>query len=90
VIVDGQPVGQLRVDRRPDAIHVVDVSLLPQARGRGIGTRVITTLLDEARAAGLAVTLAVFEHSRARGLYERLGFAETGSEGAQVTMRWPT
>lgn len=66
----------------------MDIALLSQARGRGIGTRVITALLDEARAAERPVTLAVFAHSPARRLYQRLGFTETAARGAQVTMRW--
>ncbi|HEX6390541.1 MAG TPA: GNAT family N-acetyltransferase, partial [Solirubrobacteraceae bacterium] len=80
--------GQLRVARDADAIHLVDIALLPAARGRGIGTQLISALMDEARAAALPLTLAVFPDSRARSLYERLGFTETAAEGAQITMCW--
>jgi GNAT superfamily N-acetyltransferase len=88
VVVDGQAVGQLRVARDAHAIHLVDIALLPAARGRGTGTLVITALMDEARAGGLPLTVAVFPDSRSRGLYQRLGFTETAGEGGQITMRW--
>ncbi|MFN7222512.1 MAG: GNAT family N-acetyltransferase [Paracoccaceae bacterium] len=51
-------------------------------RGRGIGTALVTALIDEARNRGYrAIRLEVIDTNvRARALYERLGFAVTHSE----------
>ena len=35
--VDGRPAGRLYVDRRPGDLRIVDIALLPEFRGRGIG-----------------------------------------------------
>jgi ribosomal protein S18 acetylase RimI-like enzyme len=69
-----QPIGRLYVDRAMDEIRVVDILLAEQARGKGIGTQLLTSLLDEARIADKPVRLHVLKHDRAMALYQRLGF----------------
>jgi ribosomal protein S18 acetylase RimI-like enzyme len=53
-----------------------------EARGRGVGSRLIEAICDEARARGYAeVRLDVIDTNwRARELYERQGFAAVGIE----------
>lgn len=52
------------------------------ARGRGIGSRLVEAICDEARARGYGeVRLDVIDSNwRAKALYERLGFAVAGEE----------
>ena len=52
------------------------IGVLPQYEGRGIGTRMLTRMLDEARRRGAAETLLEVreDNPRARRLYERFGF----------------
>lgn len=88
VEVDGRPVGRLIVDRRPGDIRVVDVSLVPQARGAGIGTRLLEDLIAEARATGRIVSIHVEAHNRAAELYARLGFAVAADLGVYRRMEW--
>ena len=78
VLVDGEPAGRLYVDRWRDEIRIVDIALLPEHRGRGIGTALLRELLAEADAAGKPVTIHVEKFNPARRLYERLGFVENG------------
>jgi ribosomal protein S18 acetylase RimI-like enzyme len=86
VLVDGEPGGRLYVDRRDDEIHVVDVALLPEHRGRGLGTRLMREVLAEADAAGKRVTIYVERFNRALSLYERLGFSQIGDEGVYLLL----
>jgi ribosomal protein S18 acetylase RimI-like enzyme len=72
--LDGTPIGRLYVDRGPLELRLMDIALLPEHRGRGIGGGVVRDLIDEAVAAGVPVTLHVEAHNPARRLYERLGF----------------
>ena len=53
-----------------------------EARGQGVGSRLIEAICDEARSRGYAeVRLDVIDTNwRARALYERLGFSVAGSE----------
>jgi ribosomal protein S18 acetylase RimI-like enzyme len=74
VLLEGEPVGRLYVDRWEREIRIVDVAILPEWRRRGIGERLIRGLFAEADAAGKQVSIHVEQYNPARGLYERLGF----------------
>jgi GNAT superfamily N-acetyltransferase len=81
VVVDGAPGGRLYVDRAADEIRIVDIALLPDHRGKGVGTVLIRRILDEGSATGRPVTIHVERGNRARGLYERLGFRQISTTG---------
>jgi ribosomal protein S18 acetylase RimI-like enzyme len=81
VLVDGEPAGRLYVDRREDEIRIVDIALLPEHRGRGIGTLLLGELLSEADAAGKSVTIHVERLNPALRLYARLGFSVAEDKG---------
>jgi ribosomal protein S18 acetylase RimI-like enzyme len=81
-------IGRLYVDRWPDQIRVVDIALLPAARGRGFGGALLRSILDEGRTRGLPVTIHVEANNRALGLYRRLGFRHVDSNGIYYLMRW--
>ena len=74
VLVDEKPAGRLYVVQLPSAFHVVDISLLPEYRGHGIGSQLIKNIQAEATRLQLPVQLQVVEGSEARGFYDRLGF----------------
>jgi GNAT superfamily N-acetyltransferase len=86
VVVDGEPAGRLIVARREGAILVVDISLLPEHRSRGVGTRLLRPILDEASELGATVTVHVERFNRARALYERLGFTPVAEHGVYLRM----
>jgi|SRR5580698_3644612 ribosomal protein S18 acetylase RimI-like enzyme len=86
VLRDGQPVGQLWVDRSQDELRVLDVALMPGHQRSGLGTSLLTGLLNEARERNVPVRLHVFADNPARRLYERLGFSAVGPAGAYQEM----
>jgi GNAT superfamily N-acetyltransferase len=42
---DGIPIGRLYVDRQPDQILIVDIAVLPEYRGAGIGSVLMSEIL---------------------------------------------
>lgn len=89
LIVSGQEVlGRLYVDRGHTALHVLDIALLPQHRGKGVGTRLLTELLAEAGAARKPVEIYVERFNPARRLYDRLGFCQVADQGAYLLLEW--
>ena len=77
---DGRPVGFLFCilgDRGRNTAHVTDLYVRAEARNKGIGTALLSEVLQPAREAGLDhVSLEVLlRNTEARRLYERLGFA---------------
>jgi len=85
---DGWPVGRLYVDRWEKEIRIVDITLLPEFRGSGIGTKLLRELQEEARAAGKSLTIHVERFNRALELYQRLGFEQIEDKGVYLLMEW--
>ena len=83
---DGAPAGRLIVDGSGNHIEVIDIALLPEFRGHGIGTHVLRGILAEAERLGRAVRLHVEKQNRAVHLYERLGFTTRGGVGMYFAM----
>jgi ribosomal protein S18 acetylase RimI-like enzyme len=70
----GAPAGRLYIDRRPGVLHIIDITLLPPFRGRGLGSELLQRLQAEAAAAGQSVRIHVERQNPALHLYQRLGF----------------
>ena len=90
VLVDGTPAGRLYVDRTDDEIRVVDISLLPEHRGLGVGGALLDAILDEGDRDRLPVTIHVERHNPARRLYDRLGFQVVDDLGVYLFLRRPS
>ena len=84
--VDGRPAGRLYVSRWPAEIRIVDIALLPEFRGRGVGETLLRRIIDEAAGSGRAVSIHVETSNPARRLYERLGFEEASHAGVYALM----
>ena len=89
VLVEGRPAGRLIVYRGEHDIRIVDVALLPEHRGRGIGTALLRPILDEASESGRKVSIHVERFNPAQRLYRRLGFEAAGDEGVYLLMERP-
>jgi ribosomal protein S18 acetylase RimI-like enzyme len=88
VEVDGVAVGRLLVDATGGDVTVVDVALVPDARGHGVGSRLLGGVLEAARAQERRVTLYVLGSNPALLLYLRLGFVVVGEQGLHLQMAW--
>ena len=89
VVVEGGDAGALSVEDRADEVFLADIELLPEYRGRGLGTAIIAAIVADAAARGLPVSLQVLKVNPARRLYERLGFVLTGQTETHFLMSTP-
>jgi ribosomal protein S18 acetylase RimI-like enzyme len=78
----GEAIGRLYLRQVDDRLHIIDISLMPASRNRGIGSAILHDLLGHAREQGLAVSIHVEKFNPARRLYARLGFEEIEDRGA--------
>jgi ribosomal protein S18 acetylase RimI-like enzyme len=83
---DGEPVGRLYVARWAEEIRIMDIALLPEHRGRGVGTQLLRDLLAEGAASGKRVSIHVERENPALRLYERLGFRQVADKGVYVLL----
>lgn len=77
ILFKNKPAGRLFQWESDEAIHVIDISLLPEFRGKGIGKKILTDILQSAKTKNKKVTLNVLKNSDAKRLYSRLGFKKT-------------
>ncbi len=83
------PVGRIVTDRGADALTLVDIALRPERCGRGLGTRLLAAVMDEARAVRRPLRLSVTAHNPgARRLYERLGFVPVQAGELHIELVW--
>jgi ribosomal protein S18 acetylase RimI-like enzyme len=87
--VDGARGGRLYVHRGESDIRIMDIAVAPEFRRRGVGTRLLRELMDEADASGRKLSIHVEQNNPARSLYDRLGFLPAGEHGVYVLMERP-
>ncbi|HEY0376976.1 MAG TPA: GNAT family N-acetyltransferase [Pyrinomonadaceae bacterium] len=91
ILLDGRAAGRLYVARRGYEIRILDLTLLPEHRGEGVGTFLVKQLVDEAARAGLPLNIYVESYNRSRGLFERLGFKKVDradDDGINYLLEW--
>jgi ribosomal protein S18 acetylase RimI-like enzyme len=85
---DGRPIGRWYVLQDPDEIRLLDLALLPEFRGLGLGTQLMRELLKDAAASGRPVRLHVEACNPAFHFYQRLGFRPVANRGVYQLMEW--
>jgi ribosomal protein S18 acetylase RimI-like enzyme len=84
---EGRPIGRLYLEDLPSDRHIIDIALVPDSRGQGIGGAILEDILEQARGLGKGVTIHVEKNNPARSLYVRLGFELTEDLGIYDLMR---
>lgn len=88
VLVDGKEVGWIQVSETENEIHLDQIHLNEEVRGKGIGTKLVRETMANARSIGKPVLLSLLRGNRAITLYRRLGFKPNGSDRTKLHMRW--
>jgi len=88
ILLDEVPVGRIYVHDGPRETRLMDIALLPESRGAGIGGWILANLLRETAQKEKLVTLYVERFNRALHLYQRLGFQVIEDAGVNLYMQW--
>lgn len=83
IVVDGADVGSVAIRPDGDACWLEHFYIATSYQGRGVGSRILAILLDDA----VMYRLNVLQGSPARGLYERHGFVVETQDDVDVFMR---
>jgi ribosomal protein S18 acetylase RimI-like enzyme len=89
ILSGGRPVGRLYVARWPEEIRIVDIAILPEHRGMGIGTHLLRDLISESEESGKPLSIHVERFNPALRLYGRLGFRTVADKGVYLLMQRP-
>jgi len=91
ITADGADLGMLDAGYRPGEIYLARIEIHPDHQGHGIGTRLISALVDEARQKGQDLVPGVLTvNHRGRALCRRLGNTEVarhGDNNIKITMQ---
>jgi GNAT superfamily N-acetyltransferase len=88
ICADGVDIGWLQVSVSSDGLHLHQMHLRDPYRNRGIGSRLICSVMEQARGSRMPVTLNVIRGNPAISLYLRLGFRVVDEETELLRMRW--
>jgi ribosomal protein S18 acetylase RimI-like enzyme len=88
ILLEGAPVGRSYVDRGEGELHILDITVLPQYRNRGIGALLLRRLLDEAGKLGKPVTIYVESFNPSLRFFELLGFQKEQEKGFHFLLKW--
>ncbi|HEY1011858.1 MAG TPA: GNAT family N-acetyltransferase [Herpetosiphonaceae bacterium] len=89
ILLDGEPAGRLYVEQRPAEIRIVDITLLPAHRGRGVGSQILAALIELSERRSLPLSIHVEMYNPALALYKRLGFRHIADNGVYYLMERP-
>lgn len=82
---ENEKIGRLLIARDAGKIHLIDISLLREFRGKGIGSGILERLKTESEMIGLSVFKTNFG---ALNLYRRHDFKIVRESGAYFEMEW--
>jgi ribosomal protein S18 acetylase RimI-like enzyme len=84
----GEDVGWVQIVEFAHRLHLRQIHIVEPFRNRGIGTRLIGSLMRRASRLGKRVTLDVIHGNPAKNLYLRLGFSFVGEDQDKLHMTW--
>ena len=84
ILSDDQPAGMLMTHETESCLYLVDLALLPEFRGAGLGTQILQNLQKKMK----PITLHVLRQNPAVHLYSRLGFITTTEDAIYQQMEW--
>jgi len=87
VVVDGSDAGWIQWRADKESVVLGSIYIAPSMQRKGIGTRVIQTILNSAAQQNQFVTLSVMKINPALALYTRLGFRITGEDDHKLYLR---
>lgn len=76
--LDNQKIGRLYVCELENEIQIIDLTLLPEFRGQGVGTQILTDILQTAEK---PVQIYLESFNQSLNLFTRLGFQIVSDEG---------
>ena len=73
--VDGQRVGMIQILDQTGFVEIGELQIQPSHQNRGIGSRILSDVVDQAHKRGKTVKLSVaLKNERANEFYQRCGF----------------
>jgi ribosomal protein S18 acetylase RimI-like enzyme len=84
----GETVGRLYVNRTGEQISILDITILPEFRRRGIGSEVLARLVEEAQTTGRTVRVYVETFNPSQQFFIKRKFTVMNDDGMNLRLVW--
>lgn len=88
ILVKGGAVGRLYVAEIEKEVRILDITILPDYRSKGIGKPIIRELMAEATAIGKPLRIFIESFNPWLSLFTQLGFEKSDENGYSYLMEW--
>lgn len=88
ILCGDKPIGHVLTSDENGSIRLIDIALVEEERGQGIGTSLLRSLMQECLKNDRALHLQVAQGNPAMRLYQRLGFESAGGDAVYLRMEW--
>lgn len=88
ILNEDAPVGRLYVSKQKTEVRILDITVLPEYRGAGIGTSLIREFLVEADLNQQPVTIWVEQFNPSQAMFQRFGFQLIQEDGYNQLMEY--
>lgn len=89
ILLNNEPIGLLKIDRREDKIEVLQLQVDPSQQGKGLGKTILKEIIEEALSSQQSVVLSVLKTNKAQKLYSSLGFVTIDENEHSYIMEFP-
>jgi ribosomal protein S18 acetylase RimI-like enzyme len=89
IVKDRVQIGRLYLLRETPAVRIIDITLLPEHRGKGTGSAILNEIIQDAAKTRKPVQIHVEKFNPALHLYERLGFEKIADKGVYYLLEKP-
>lgn len=88
IVADDVNVGRLHTVELEEDIKILDITVLPQHRTKGIASSLLNELFDQARDTGKRLVVYVEFYNPSLGFFEKRGFQKAKDEGIYFMLEW--
>ena len=88
ILYSNEPVGRLYVERGEDQIAILDITIVPEHRKKGICTELVIGIKTEAQSTKRSVRIFIEPFNPAQKLFGELGFKAVPDEGVDLRFEW--
>lgn len=88
LLSDDVPCGYYKGEDFTDRIVPYELVLLPEFQGKGIGTKILSEVIERAVSRNVPVKIRALRENRALNLYRKLGFRDVSSDDTHIELEF--
>lgn len=88
ILLKGQKIGLLKIAAHQNSIEIIQIQIEPHHQGKGIGHKIIQSIIEKLSGEKTAVTLSVLKENKAKKLYDTIGFKVISENNEFFVMKY--